>query len=68
MTTLKSLKRSSKWRDNVRADLERTVKSGVKIYGVRRDGKYVEKSASGHEVVLKRNVKGAVVAKRAFAS
>ena len=68
MTTLKTLKRLSKWRAKVRVDLDGTVKSGVKIYGVRRDGKYVEKSLSGEHVLAKRSVKGAVVAKRAIAS
>lgn len=67
MKTLKALKRSSKWRAKVRAELDVTVDGGAKIYGVRRDGKYVVKTSNGERVVVKRNVKGAVVAKRAFA-
>lgn len=62
MASLKSLKRRSKWRDNVRAELDQSVRQGVKLYGVRKDGKYVVKSRSG-ETILQRDVKGSVAAK-----
>lgn len=67
MKTLKTLKRPTKWRENVRKDLTITIDSGFKIYGVRRDGKYVEKTSIGDRIVAKRSVKGAVAAKRAAA-
>lgn len=51
MTTLASLKRPAKWRENVRKELEDTVNAGIPIYGVRRDGKYVEKTLAGEKVL-----------------
>ncbi len=65
MASLKALKRPSKWRSKIRSELDQSVKCGVKLYGVRKDGQYVVKSRSG-EKVLKRDVKGSIVAKSAY--
>ena len=62
MASLKSLKRPSKWRANIRAELDQSIERGVIHYGVRKDGKYVVKSRSG-EKILHRDVKGSMVAK-----
>jgi predicted GNAT superfamily acetyltransferase len=67
MTTLASLRRPAKWRKKVREELDATLKEGHKIYGVRRDGKYVVKTSSEERVIPKRNVKGSIVANRALA-
>lgn len=67
MTTLASLRRPAKWRKRVREELDATIRDGHKIYGVRRDGKYVVKTSTGERIIAKRDVKGSVVANRALA-
>jgi len=64
MASLKALKRPSKWRSKVRVELDQNVRQGIKLYGVRKDGQYVAKSRAGDKI-LKRDVRGSVVAKSA---
>ena len=48
----------SAWRDRVKADLAAQVEADGRIYGYRRDGKYVVRTKSGDRIVTPGHANG----------